>query len=63
MAKKKMQEWVYWTLSEAAFYGFFVYLLVLLKVTASVWMGALLLWALMNAAILSCPLLRKCSAK
>lgn len=56
-----MREWIYWVLSEAAFYGFFVYLLVLLQIKANAWLAGLLLWALINVSILACPLVRKCT--
>ncbi len=52
-------EWIYWVISELAFYFFIYYAEVLLNVNADLWVSAFMLWALANVSIIFCPVLRK----
>ncbi len=58
--KQKGSEKAYWVVAEAAFFISLYYVLYLLKIEANLWISSLLLWALINTAILTCPLLKKC---
>ncbi len=61
MSGKTSEWWSYGILSEVAFYVLLYYGEMLLKVDGNLWWSALVLWVLANIAILSCPMLRKCS--
>ena len=58
MADKK--EWVYGIIAEVSFFGFLYYTQYLLKVEGNLWISSLILWALLNIAIVLCPVVRKC---
>ncbi len=62
MAKKQKSKNVWlWIISEVAFYFFFWYALWLLEVDiVNLWAGALVLWILINASMLFCPVVKKC---
>jgi hypothetical protein len=59
----EMKECVYGIAAEAAFYGFIYYALYLLKVEGNLFLSSLILWALINIAIIFCPVVRKCYMK
>jgi hypothetical protein len=56
----EVKEWVYGTIAEASFFGFLYYTQYLLKVEGNLWVSSLILWVLLNAAIVLCPVVRKC---
>ncbi len=53
------KEMVYGVIAEAAFYGFIYYASYLLKVEGNLLWSSFVLWALMNIAIVMCPVVRK----
>ena len=53
------QEWAYAIISEAAFYGFLYYSLRLLGASGNLFIHSLVLWVLLNIAIILCPLMRR----
>jgi hypothetical protein len=59
----KTKEWIYGVIAEIAFYGFIYYASYLLKVEGNLFLSSLILWALINIAIILCPLVRKCYIK
>ncbi len=54
------KEWLYGTVAELSFYAFLYYAQYLLGVRGNLWISSLILFALLNASIGLCPLLRKC---
>ena len=58
MAKAKKQGF-HIVVSEAAFFAFLYYAQLLLKVEGNLWLSSLILWALLNLAIIFCPVLNK----
>lgn len=56
----KAKEWTYGIIAELSFYTFLYYTQYLLGVQGSLWLSSLILFALLNASIGLCPLLRKC---
>jgi len=58
--KKKIKEWGYGVISEVALFAFLYYVQYLLKVEANLWISSLILWVLLNIAIILCPVVRKC---
>ena len=56
----KTKEWIYGAISEISFFGFLYYVQYLLEVEGSLWFSSLILWALLNIAIILCPVVRKC---
>ncbi len=56
----KTKEWVYAVIAEVSFFAFLYYVQYLLKVDGSLWISSAILWALLNIAILFCPVVRKC---
>lgn len=59
MAAKEKNVEVFWLFSEAALYFFFYYAQMLVEVEANLWVSSLILWALINISIFTCPCLRK----
>lgn len=57
---KNSSEAPYWIVSEAALYAFFYYLQYILGADGNLWLNSIVLWVLINAAIIFCPVLRKC---
>ena len=53
-------DWWMWIVAEVAFYALFYYGQYLLRIEANLWVSSLVLWALVNIAILFCPVVRKC---
>ena len=65
MAKKtccpgEVQDYI---IPEIAFYAATYYLLYLLKVEGNLWVSALILFVLINVAILTCPVMKACMKK
>ncbi|NOZ80136.1 MAG: hypothetical protein GXP63_00565 [DPANN group archaeon] len=56
----KTKEWVYGAVAELSFFGFLYYVQYLLKVDGNLWISSAILWILLNVAIVSCPVVRKC---
>ncbi|MFQ5474223.1 MAG: hypothetical protein ACE5DM_00135 [Candidatus Nanoarchaeia archaeon] len=56
----KTKEWAYGVIAEASFFGFLYYVQYLLKVDGNLWASSLILWLLLNIAIVLCPVVRKC---
>ena len=54
------REWVYGIIAEVCFFFFLYYVQFLLKVGGNLWGSSLLLWALANASIVFCPVVRRC---
>ncbi len=54
------KDWIYWVVSEVAFYALLYYIQVLLNVGANLWISSLILWILANISIVACPVVRKC---
>lgn len=55
-----VKEWVYGIISEVSLYLFLFYIQFLLKVDVNLWISSLILWVLLNLAIVLCPIVRKC---
>ena len=53
------KEWLGLIVSEAALFGFFYYLLILLGVALKPWLSALTLFVLINMMFFACPMFRK----
>jgi hypothetical protein len=66
MAKKKtccsgeMKDYV---IPEVAFYAATYYLLYVLQVPGSIWLKSLVLFVLINVAIMTCPMMKACMKK
>ena len=58
--KGKAKEWIYGIISEVSLFGFLYYVQYLLKVDANLWLSSVILWVLLNVAIVLCPVVRKC---
>jgi len=56
----KTKEWTYWIISEVSFFGFLYYLQYLLKVDTNLWISSIILWILLNLAIILCPVIKNC---
>jgi hypothetical protein len=56
----KAKELLYGVVSEASFFGFLYYVQYLLKVEGNLLASSLILWVLLNVAIVLCPVVRKC---
>lgn len=56
----KTKEWFYGIIAEISFFGFLYYVQYLLKVDGNLWISSIVLWALLNIAIVLCPVVRKC---
>lgn len=56
----KAKEWIYGLISEASLYFFLYYIQYLLRVTGNLWWSSVVLWILLNIAIVLCPVVRKC---
>jgi hypothetical protein len=59
MAKEKSKI-LPWIIPEVAFFAFLYYAQYLLKVDANLWLSTLVLWILINIAIITCPVVKKC---
>lgn len=59
----KTKEWIYGIIAEASFYGFIYYASYLLKVEGNLFLSSLILFILMNIAIILCPVVRSCYKK
>lgn len=55
-----IEEWIFAVFSEAALYAFLFYTQMLLRVEGDLWVSSIILWLLLNAAILLCPVVRMC---
>jgi hypothetical protein len=60
MKINKNKNMLYWVISEASFFAFLYYVQYLLKVDESLWFSSFVLWALLNASIVFCPIVRRC---
>lgn len=63
MAKKKLccpGELKDYIIPEAAFYAAIYYLLSVLNVEGNLWIKALILFVLINVAIITCPVVKAC---
>jgi hypothetical protein len=56
----KTKELAYAIVAELSFFGFLYYVQYLLKVEGNLWLSSAILWVLLNAAIVLCPVVRKC---
>jgi uncharacterized membrane protein len=56
----KTKEWIYGIISEISLFLFLYYVQSLLKVEGNLWFSSLILWILLNLAIVLCPVVRKC---
>jgi hypothetical protein len=56
----RVKEWIYGVIAELSFFAFLYYVQYLLKVDGNLWISSLILWVLLNAAIIFCPVVRKC---
>ena len=56
----KTKDWTYGTIAEVSFFAFLYYVQYLLGVKANLWVSSFVLWALLNIAIVFCPVIRKC---
>ena len=46
--------------TEGALFGFLYYVQMLLKVEGNLWISTAILWALLNAIVVFCPVVKKC---
>ena len=58
--KEKTEWYTYGVLAEAAFFATLYYVQYLLSVEGNLWISTLILWVLINASIILCPVVRKC---
>jgi len=58
--EKNVEEWILGAVSEASLYAFLFYVQMLLKVDGNLWVSSLILWILLNIAIVLCPVVRRC---
>ncbi len=58
--KNNGKEWLYGIISEVSLFAFLYYVQYLLNVDGNLWLSTLILWALLNIAIVLCPVVRKC---
>ena len=56
----KTKEWFYGIIAELSFFSFLYYVQYLLNVEGNLWISSIVLWALLNIAIVLCPVVRKC---
>jgi hypothetical protein len=60
MKINKNENMLYWIISELTFFAFLYYAQYLLKVEEPLWLSSFILWVLLNASIIFCPVIRKC---
>jgi len=46
--------------TEGALFAFLYYVQLLLKVEGNLWLSTIILWVLLNAIVIFCPVLKKC---
>lgn len=57
------KDWVYAAIAEVSFFAILYYAQYLLKVEGNLWISSLILWILINIAIILCPVTRRCYCK